>query len=368
MATSAGHAPGEPRLSARAKWALLALVTLGLLAALVVVAEVGLRVRQHLKYGLQQPAEQVYETDARIGLRVAKAELDTGRIQTNSLGFRGPEISSEKPAGAIRLAFLGASTTWCAEVSSNAAVWAERVSARLASDFPGRQFDFVNGGVPGYTLRSSLLNLEHRIAPLAPDVIVIYHATNDLSGELRELALAEGLISETRVAQQHWPSRYSLLWDLAEKNIRIAFARRRAESGVGVLRADFGKIGEPFRVALTELVRAAKARAEVVAVATFSIRMRARQSPDEKLRAASSALYYVPFMDPDGLIAAFARYNQIIREVASNEAIVLIDGEDGVPGDAAHFTDSVHFTDAGSEAMARRVAAGLRASVALAFE
>ncbi|MCL4747070.1 MAG: SGNH/GDSL hydrolase family protein [Burkholderiaceae bacterium] len=367
MATPVARSPGEPRLSERAKWLLLALVTLGLLAALVVVAEVGLRVRQQLRYGIQQPAEQVYETDARIGLRVPKANLDTGRIQTNSLGFRGPEISGDKPAGAIRLAFLGASTTWCAEVSSNAAVWTERVAAQLASDFPNRRFDFVNGGVPGYTLRSSLLNLEHRIASLAPDVIVIYHATNDLSGELRELALAAGLISEARVGAQFWPSRYSLLWDLAEKNIRIALARRRAESGAGVLRADFSRIGEPFRGALTDLVRAAKAKAGIVAVATFSTRMRAQQPPDEKLRAASSALYYVPFMDPDGLIAAFARYNQIIREVARGESIILIDGEDDVPGDAAHFTDSVHFTDAGSAAMARRVAAGLHAGVARAF-
>ena len=37
----------------------------------------------------------------------------------------------------------------------------------------------------------------------------------------------------------------------------------------------------------------------------------------------------------------------------------LIDGEDEIPGDAAHFADSVHFTDAGCRAMAQRVAGRL---------
>jgi lysophospholipase L1-like esterase len=35
--------------------------------------------------------------------------------------------------------------------------------------------------------------------------------------------------------------------------------------------------------------------------------------------------------------------------------VLLIDEEDAIPGDALHFTDTVHFTDAGSALMARRV-------------
>ena len=41
---------------------------------------------------------------------------------------------------------------------------------------------------------------------------------------------------------------------------------------------------------------------------------------------------------------------------------ILVDGALDIPGDAAHFTDSVHFTDAGSRAMAQRVSTALMAA------
>jgi hypothetical protein len=99
----------------------------------------------------------------------------------------------------------------------------------------------------------------------------------------------------------------------------------------------------------------------MVAVATFAIQLRPEQGAEERLRVAESALYYMPFMEPEGLIEAYSRYNQIIREVARDAGIILIDGEETIPGDAAHFADTVHFTDAGSERMAARVTGALLA-------
>jgi len=69
----------------------------------------------------------------------------------------------------------------------------------------------------------------------------------------------------------------------------------------------------------------------------------------------------MPFMTPEGLLAAYARYNDVIRDVASEAGAQLIDGEHDIPGDDRHFTDSVHFTDAGSQAMAARVTGRLTA-------
>ena len=91
------------------------------------------------------------------------------------------------------------------------------------------------------------------------------------------------------------------------------------------------------------------------ALATFSTQLRSEQSEEDKRRASASAMYYMPFMTPDGLIASYRRYNQVIREVAAATGAVLIDGEDTIPGDSRHFTDTVHFTDAGSDRMAVRV-------------
>jgi hypothetical protein len=70
-------------------------------------------------------------------------------------------------------------------------------------------------------------------------------------------------------------------------------------------------------------------------------------------------MYYMPFVAPRGLLAAYDRYNQIIADVASETGSVLIAGEEMVPGDNVHFNDSVHFKDAGSRIMALRVSQGL---------
>jgi len=344
---------------------MLAVLALALVAIVVAAAEYAIRVRQTRAYGTAATIENYYTVDERIGLRVPIPNLKSGHVTTNSLGFRGPEIQVPKPAGTIRIAFLGASTTWCAEVSSNEMAWPHIATEGLRRAFPGTAFDYVNGAVPGYVVSSSLKNLQHRVAPLQPDVIVIYHATNDLSVELRELAAAKGVTRTAQVEPPSWLANHFLLWNLAEKNLRVWVAQRKAEAKVGRLEIDAPSLGERFRRDLTELVRASQQHARLVAVATFSTQLRAGETPEEQIRASASALYYMPFMTPSGLLASYARYNQIIREVAASTGAVLVDNENDIPGDPQHFTDTVHFADAGSKAMADRVSRTLAPHPAL---
>lgn len=354
--------PAHGETSTRKLWTILVSLLLGGLVVVIASAEMGIRLLQTWKYGTAATVEQHYVVDPRIDLRVPVANLRSGRIETNGLGFRGPEIRVPKPSGTVRVAFLGASTTWCAEVSGNDKVWAHLVAEDLRRAFPRTDIDYVNAGVPGYVVKSSVTNLEHRVAPLQPDIVVIYHATNDMSAELRRLAAASGAIRESRVEPPSWLSNHSLLWNLAEKNFRIWVAQRKAERKVDRLDADAASLGGTFRKDLTELVRRAQHHATVVAMATFSTRVRVAQSDEEQLHASASALYYMPFMTPRGLLESYARYNQVIREVAEETGALLIEGEHEIPGDAKHFTDSVHFTDAGARAMASRVSNALARS------
>lgn len=345
-----------PRLSNRTKAWLSAGVIAALLVVLVGAAEVAVRIRQSIKYGYAGSLDQVYEVDARTGLRVPKAGASFGPIMINSLGFRGPEISVSKPAGTVRIAFLGASTTFCAEASSNAAVWPNLVVEALRRHFPDSHFDYVNGAVPGYTVASSTRNLELRVAPLKPDVIVIYHATNDLSGELRDIAAKQSGSTSIAPPESSWLARHSLLWNLVAKNLRLMLARSAAESGAGgSVRIDPESLGAEFRKDLTTLVRAAKATGAMVAVVTFSTQLRADQDKAARRTAMQSAVLYMPGIDFEQLLAAYRRYNTIIGEVATSENALLVGGEDRIPGNPMHFTDSVHFTDAGNWEQASRV-------------
>lgn len=352
-------------LSTRSKQHLLVLITIGAIVLTLLAAEAAIRIRQTLKYGSAAMLEDYWTIDPKTRFRVPIANFSSGRISINSLGFRGPDIAVPKPPGTVRLAFLGASTTWCAEVSGNDYVWPHLVTVSLSQTFPKARFDYVNGGVPGYTMNSLLRTMQYRVAPLQPDVIVIYEVSNDLSGEMRELAAQRGIIAEAKVQELTWPSRYSLLWMLVEKNLRVLNAQRIAASDQGRLEVDPRTLGEAFRRDLTQVARAAQQHAKLVAVATFSIHLRRDQSQEQQKHASSSSFFYMPFATTRLLIEGYERYNQVVREVAHETGAFLIEGENSIPGNPVHFTDSVHFTDAGSKAMAERISQALVANPGL---
>lgn len=358
---SAALDPSAPRAGAAVRFVAYVVLPLLVVLLLVFAAEGAVRLRQWLKHGTTASFSQLYETDERIGLRVLKPNLRIGSVTTNAAGFRGPEIAQPKPVGTVRLAFLGASTTYCAEVSGDAMVWPQLVADELRRRFPGTAFDFVNGGVPGYVVASSLKNLRHRVAALEPDIVVVYHATNDLSGEVNRRAQQAGLAVANNAGGPSWLERHSLLWELALKNLRVRAALSEGESGQNRLRLDAKDLGAEFRRDLGSLLQEARASGARVAVATFATHLRSGQSAQQQERAAVSALVYMPSMTPDGLLAGYARYNELIAEAARAQGALLIGGEDRIPGDPLHFVDSVHFTDQGSRAMAARVIDALHA-------
>jgi lysophospholipase L1-like esterase len=341
----------------------MALVALALCGIVVVVAiaEGLVRVRQWAKYGMATSYESLYRVDPAIPLRVLVPGAKVGNITINSSGFRGPPIETPKPLNRIRIAYLGASTTFCAEVSGDAAVWPNLVTERLASRFPGVRFDFVNAGVPGYVAHSSLLGFEHRVAALDPDVVVIYHATNDLSGEVNALAAAQGLTARDANGPG-WMERHLLLWELVAKNLKVRTAQQGAETAANRVVLDKAAFGREYEHDLRELVAATQQKGRLVAVVTFSTQLRAEQSAEERKRAAVSALVYMPSVGLDDLLFAYRRYNEINAKVAREKGALLIAGENDIPGDAVHFVDTVHFSDAGSRRMADRVFEGLVAS------
>ncbi|NOT31776.1 MAG: SGNH/GDSL hydrolase family protein [Planctomycetes bacterium] len=332
----------------------------GLLVALVGVEAV-VRLRQWQRYGTTLTSYYHFATDPATGLRIPEPGHSVGPIAIDSLGFRGPELERPKPPLRIRVAFLGASTTFCAEASAREATWPHLVVEGLKAAAPELEFDYVNGGVGGFTVSDSLLSLEHRVAPLEPDVIVYYEATNDLTVDTRRLAIEAGLY-EAGEGEPSSIGDWWLTWYLVEKNLELRWRTHRGADEL--LRFDPRALSRPFEERLTRLVRAAKERAQVVLLVTFSTRMRPGQLPEVQRAGAASALYYMPFLDLAGLLAGYAEYNRVIRAVAGATGAILVEGEDSIPGDATHFADSVHFRDPGLVLQARRVLHGLLAAPA----
>jgi len=337
----------------------LALVVISVLIGLAAI-EGGVRFRQWLRYRTDRAWVYQFVNDPRTGLLVPQANLDTGRIRIDSRGFRNPEIQMPKPAGRIRLAFLGGSTTFCMEVSGNEATWPHRVSQELSKRYGGVTFDYINAGVPGFDLAMSLRNLRMRVAALEPDFILYYEASNDFTKDSRVLARREGLFKE----QPDNPSAFahvSTAWLLLEKNLLVQKRVREGRSG-RKLQFDADSLARGFERRLEELLRAAHEVAPVCAVATFAHRVRREQPPRVQLEACTSSLYYAPYISVEGFLDGWDAYNRAIRGAARETGTLLITEEDSIPGDNVHFVDSVHFLDPGSKRMADRVVRALVAS------
>jgi lysophospholipase L1-like esterase len=327
-------------------------------------AEAGVRIRHMLRYGNFWGIEDTYRFDPVTRLRIPIEGGHFGPITINSFGFRSPEISKEKPPGRLRIAFLGGSTTYCAEVSSNDATWPNLVWKALHERWPALDLDYINGGVPGYTTETLLRSLKARVAQFQPDVIVIYEATNDLSSNSYDMAKAQGVVSAHQEETIGWLSRHSLLVYLIGKNLEVLRQQSLAESSAGKAKLDTASIDGEFRRDYTNLVEASGTVAKLVVTVTFAARLRAEQSPAERRDAAVTSLYYMPYLTVGDIITGFQHYNQVIRDIAQTRGTLLVGDEDSIPGDAQHYVDSVHFNDAGSMLMAQRVAQALVAAPA----
>lgn len=336
------------------------LFAFGSFVVALVLAETAIRVRQKLKHGTTSKSVYDFTIDPATKLRIPTPGSRVGAIAIDSLGFRGPELERPKPPRRVRIAFLGASTTFCAEASSFETTWPYLVVEGLRAAAPDVEFDSVNGSSGGFTVQQSLVNLEQRVAPLEPDVIVYYEATNDLTKDTQRAAVDAGLFEPQKGDSKL--GNVLLLYYLVEKNV-LQFLRSRPDDEEK-LRFDPPTLSRGFEERLTAFVKAARARSPVVALVTFSIHMRAGQPSEVQRAAAASAYYYMPFLDMEGLLAGYAEYNRVIRAVARAQGTILIEGEETIPGDAEHFRDAVHMLDPGLRLQADRVLAGLLAAPA----
>jgi lysophospholipase L1-like esterase len=102
-------------------------------------------------------------------------------VDTNSMGFRGPEISLRKAPGTYRILGLGDSVTWGTKVREPDTFLrvVEREVQKNSGVSRGVLFEAVNSGVVGYSTYQELVTLEHYGLPLCPDLVIVGFVHND---------------------------------------------------------------------------------------------------------------------------------------------------------------------------------------------
>lgn len=109
-------------------------------------------------------------------------------IRTNSRGFRGPDPEIPKPSNVYRILCLGderilgphveESETFSARMEALLQHWTKK----CGSD---RRIEVINAGVPDYCPLLSLLQYEHSLASMQPDLVVLNFDMSDIADDYR---------------------------------------------------------------------------------------------------------------------------------------------------------------------------------------
>jgi hypothetical protein len=103
-------------------------------------------------------------------------------VYTNEDGFRIPtphySLPKEKPAGQLRIAFLGGSLVQVASTFDTALPGSLRTLLR--DRYPGRDIEVINAGIQSCVSRQSIVELLFTVVDYHPDVVILYDGGNDL--------------------------------------------------------------------------------------------------------------------------------------------------------------------------------------------
>ena len=240
----------------------------------------------------------------------------------NSLGFLGPEFSPAKPGGTLRIFCLGDSCTAGDLLADFEHTYPRQLRRLLRERRPQRRIEVVNAGVGGYSSFQGRLWLEREILGYQPDLLVLCFGWNDhwparLAGEDK---LVAGSWTERVRAGLSWCKLLQLTIK-AYHNVRgQAALPGRAATGVAVPRSGRGPRVSlaDYEANLRAMARAVRERGgEAVVVTAPNYLAMADSGTRTKAEKA--------------LVALHARYNDVVRRVAREDGLCLVDAAKRIP-------------------------------------
>lgn len=297
--------------------------------------------------------------------------LTPDRDDVNSLGYRGPAITQPKPPGSYRIVALGGSTTYGGYLDSYELTWTHKLERLLADDYGYSQVELVNAGVPAYSSFETAVNFMLRAQDLDPDMIIIYHATNDVRARLVDPAHYRGgyeLRGTWRTLDQALPASalQRLFMHKLGDSLQLAFSLDERMPAPGDVRecqldtsgpeaicANLGATAAAvldanppiyFQRNLQNIIGMAQSRDIATLLLTWAYSPYAYDAPNGDVMSQ-------PFRQ-----AAVAEHNLIIRELAAERGTLFYDMAANLPIERQYWINGVHQSDAGTSEMARQLA------------
>jgi lysophospholipase L1-like esterase len=161
-------------------------------------------------------------------------------VTLNSFGFRGPEVSLQKPGSVTRIALLGDSSVFGQGVEDDQTLSAvlEGMITDTASSYDHR-YQVINAGVRGYNTLQEAAFLRARVMPLDPDGVVLCIT------EINDAELEPFRYASPRLEQ----ARKSFWWKVAPVRVVMAWRLQQdyLEASREHIRSLFDPAGRPWK-------------------------------------------------------------------------------------------------------------------------
>jgi lysophospholipase L1-like esterase len=329
----------------------IVVLTLSFLLAIEAIAQY----RSYLRFGLTtvhgNRQQSLYVDDRETGLRLLRANTvvrgQVQSIQSNSLGLRSPEIPVAHPPHGLRVAVIGASSVMGAAERDNEHTFPAQLESLLRNAMPGKRIDVINAGIAGYSLSDERVMLERRIAPLRPDLVILYTGFNDFASYCRGSGRTDAPTLPMLSVPNWW-----LSYELLKKNTTALRAGQASGLRRNVLAIDL----EAYRIQVEQLVASGQRLGVRLIMLTNARSFRREQPINEQLRLSSMARYYTPCFDLEGLHNLWDRHNQVLVSVAQAHGVDVLELDRMLPGGDTYFSGANHFTEAGDQLVAQIIA------------
>ncbi len=336
------------------KWASVAVL-------FVVVLELCARLDDLLTWGAPFTANYTSEI-----LRVAdqygfhnRPNAKFQKWQINAFGFRGPEITKEKPAGVTRVIIVGASETFGLHESENMEFPAQ-MQIILDSLYPG-QFEVVNAACVGMTPPRIRHYFESWLEQFQPDVVMYYpspafYLDNDVppdSADWEKLSAWRPahewrLVGKAKIVLKSF---IPMSWQIPLQKLEMDRLRKNHPKDWVFQHIPSDRI-VTFHRHLKELVGVVEAAGTRFILSTHVSRFGdSLTTVDERHLLGANRFY--PRASEQALLEVDSAANQAVREVAQEMDVPLVEMTDHVPPKGEYFADASHFTDEGARLTAK---------------
>ncbi|CAA0117741.1 Uncharacterised protein [BD1-7 clade bacterium] len=294
---------------------------------------------------------------------IFKEEIYT-RLEVDSNGFISPSFVHDNPD--VTIAFLGGSTTECAVVDVHKR-FPYAVGKILEAEDSELAINALNHGISGNNSMHSFNALVNKVMRFEPDIVILMHNFNDLThlvhyGNFWNASGSHSLIvGRPDPMSSEWLIR--VVKDFVKSmfpNIVSVLNSQRLDDFYDVREAEPPKLDvntredilASFSKSLLAFIAVSRAQDVRPVLMTQASRFSDATLTPEFVRALEIHLK-AKFSDYHAL---YMEMNEVIRSVARQEGVTLIDLATEIPSTDEYMYDVIHFTNKGSIAVAGVIA------------